>query len=255
MSIDALRLGWLRSGLHRGQREERQVGQLHAVGGEERALGLLAQLRQARHVHLDDGGELRGGLQRFHHALGDRHPEPRELLGAPAQRARNGLLRGRFRLRRSGCRRLLLDRLLFGGLRGRVEYVLLADAPAHAGACDRRQIDAVLAGELADERGDIAVAAVGGALARTTPRLRRRRDGLRRWSRGCEGAGAVGAGGAAAGAAGWWRRRAVEARAVQRRAARVPLVGSARPAAPGRRRARRSARAVRRPPRFRPPGP
>ena len=58
---------------------------------------------------------------------------------------------------RCGCRRLL----------GGVEDILLADAAADAGAGDGREVDAVLLGQLAHDRGDVGVAAaLGGGSGR-----------------------------------------------------------------------------------------
>ena len=56
--------------------EERQERELDAFPPLEVCLGALAQPGDRRDVDLDDGGELRGHLQGFHHARGD------ELRGA-----------------------------------------------------------------------------------------------------------------------------------------------------------------------------
>ena len=129
------------------------------------ALARCAQRGDAGDVDLDDGGELRRDLQRLDHPLGDDLAQPRHLLGAAAQRCgRRRRGRGRRRAwrparppawRGGGCGRRC------GGCRcaaalGGLEHVLLADAAADAGAGDGRQVDAVLGGELADERRDVA---------------------------------------------------------------------------------------------------
>ena len=74
-----------------------------------------------------------------------------------------------------------------GGLLGRGQHVLLADASADAGAGDRPEVDALLAGQPSNERSDVAAAPVTsgrrrrGVLRTHGRRGRRRgRGGLRR---------------------------------------------------------------------------
>ena len=76
-------------------------------------------------------------------------PAPRAALGAAAA--------GGLRLGRG-----LAARRPSGGLGG-VEDVLLADPAADAGAVDRGQVDAVLGGQLADQRGDVVAASPSAA--------------------------------------------------------------------------------------------
>src|SRR5690606_11745002 len=179
--------------LDRRHREERQERQLDALAGLEVGLGLLPQPRDLGDVDLDDGGELRGDLQRLHHAAGDRLPRARHLLGPAAQRE---LLLGRRRSvppcgrgggrgGRGGGRGLLLPGGLLRGA-GRLQDVLLADAAADAGALHRRQVHVVLGGELADQRRDVGGVAgrgLGGRRGRRRRLGRGRLLGLRRGRR------------------------------------------------------------------------
>src|SRR4051812_34268824 len=171
------------------QREERHVGELHALALLELRLRAVTQPRDPRDVGLEHGRQLSGDLQRLGHPLGDDPPEPRELLGAPAQarvgRARGGRRGGGLLLRRAVLRgrRLLrapvvalLGRLRAAALR-RIEHVLLADAPAHAGAGDLGEVDAVLRGEPPDQGSDVRRPAVVGVVA-VVGLLRRRLGGL-----------------------------------------------------------------------------
>ena len=145
--------------LDRGQREERQERQLHPVPGGEVGLGLVAQLGDAGDVDLDHGGQLRRHLQRLDHALGDdgRSRDSfsvRPRAGSVAAVAVRGC-------RPSQLRAVEAGRL--GGLcRRRVEHILLADPAADTGAGDRAEVDTVLGGEFADQRGDITRIGVGG---------------------------------------------------------------------------------------------
>jgi hypothetical protein len=138
---------------------------LTPLAGLEVALGPVAQRRDSRDVDLDDRGQLRRGLQRLAHALRD-DPRSRDIFsvvprsgdttGAGALAIAPGLPglgageRGSVDGNRLGAlavpggRRGLLGR---PGLR-RLEDVLLADAPADAGAGERAQVDAVLAASL-----------------------------------------------------------------------------------------------------------
>ncbi len=54
-----------------GAGDERHVGQLDAVALLVLVLFLLAQLDDARHVHLEDGVDMRAGALGFDHALRD----------------------------------------------------------------------------------------------------------------------------------------------------------------------------------------
>src|SRR5690349_9344427 len=60
--------------------DERQERQLDALAGREVVLGPVAQPRDLGDVDLDHRGQLGGGLQRLHHALGDEAAQPRHLL-------------------------------------------------------------------------------------------------------------------------------------------------------------------------------
>ena len=51
--------------------EERQVGELDAFTGQEVGLGCLTHTRDRRDVDLHDLGQLRRGLKRLHHSIGD----------------------------------------------------------------------------------------------------------------------------------------------------------------------------------------
>ena len=231
--------------LDRGEREERQERQLHAVPRREVGLGRVAEPGDLGDVDLDHGGQLRRDLQRLDHALGDDLTHAGHLLGATAQRAAapvtaGGLPRSRRRpRRRCGGRRLL-------GL-GRGEHVLLADAATDAGAGQRAEADAVLGGELADQRGD-----VGGVVA--VDRTGRPVPGQPGPATGATGAAATGAGAGAGGGAG----AAAGAGAARRGGAAAGAAAAERPGPepPGRpvrhRRRRRSRRGRRRPARSRP---
>ena len=70
--------------------EEGQEGELRAVLGQEAVLGAGAQGGDAGDVDLDDGGQLRGGVQRVDHALGDDLAQAAHLLRPAAQRGVDG---------------------------------------------------------------------------------------------------------------------------------------------------------------------
>ena len=62
-------MGCLRSAMDGCARDERHVGQLHAVALLVLGLFFFAQLHDARHVHLEDGVDVRAGLLGLDHAL------------------------------------------------------------------------------------------------------------------------------------------------------------------------------------------
>ena len=135
----------------------------------------VAQSSDASEVDLHHGRQLGRHLQRLDHAGRDGLAQPRHLLGRAPQRRSSwpgspvSATRGRL-----GRRLLLL-------LLGRLEDILLADAPADAGALQRREVDAMLGGQLADQWRDVGaalsavVAGAGGGcrLRRGSARSRR----------------------------------------------------------------------------------
>ena len=75
-------------------RDERHVGQLHAVALLVLRLLLLAQPHDLRHVHLEDGVHMRAGLLRLDHALRDDRAHLRhrhQLAGQRSGRWRRSL--------------------------------------------------------------------------------------------------------------------------------------------------------------------
>ena len=173
---DLLRLGVddrveLRVDLERldgGLREERQEGQLDALAGLEGGLGPVAEPGDVRDVRLDHGGELRRGLQRLDHPLGDDLTRPATSAGwcraartarrAAAGRRRRGTGGGGGAAAGADCSRAVRPQQqaaaaggggrrgggCLGGalLGGRLEDVLLADPAADPGAGDRIERDA-----------------------------------------------------------------------------------------------------------------
>jgi hypothetical protein len=74
--------------IHRCFGEERQVGQLHPLAGEEVGLRGVTQPRDVGDIDLEDLRQLRGTLQGLDHALGNDLAQPAHRLGLAAQRAR-----------------------------------------------------------------------------------------------------------------------------------------------------------------------
>ena len=164
-SIEALTTGCTRSASTAASAKNGRNDSLTPSRGLEVALGPGPQPGDLGDVDLDDGGQLRRDLQRLDHALGDQlrasgtasRCVPRSGLGAAASAAARGC-GGRRRLRAAAAAAAASAR--FGLGRG-VQHVLLADAAADAGAGHDAQVDAVLGGELADQRRDVpAVVAV-----------------------------------------------------------------------------------------------
>src|SRR5690606_27786594 len=171
-----LRVGLER--LDRGEREERQEREVRALARLEVGLRTVAQRGDARDVHLDGRGELGLGAQRLDHAAGDELAQAARLLGRAAQRRDRGdgrLLRATAGGGGCGGRGGLGLLRLAGGL----EHVLLADAAADAGARDRRQVDALVRGELAHERREVGAAGLRRRGGRRAGGGRRRGGGAR----------------------------------------------------------------------------
>ena len=214
---DGVELGVGLERLDGGQREERQERQLDALAGLERGLGPVAQPGDGGDVGLDHGGQLGRGLQRLDHALGDDLPGPGHPLGGAAQarlgdrgpgpaqaRVRLGGLGGRGLAGRGlagAARRARAGR--GGAARGQAGAAVRPDRAASSTSClrirpptpvpvTRGQVDAVLGGQLADQRGDVRALAPVGVIARG-----RRLLGLGGLGRRRRGAGRR-AGGAAA---------------------------------------------------------
>ena len=162
----ALTFGCDLQGLDRRLDQEWQVGQLDPLAGGEVVLHPGAQPGDVGQVDLHHRGQLGRDLERLDHPPRDGLPQPGHLLGGPAQRTglhgRCGRSGRRCRSSGSGRRRGRwgLGGLL--GLLGRGQHVLLANPPADPGAGDGRQVDAVLLGQLAHQRGDIAGVGVRG---------------------------------------------------------------------------------------------
>ena len=177
---DGVELGVGLERLDGGQREERQERQLDALAGLERGLGPVAQPGDGGDIGLDHGGQLGRGLQRLDHALGDDLPGAGHPLGGAAQarlgdrgpgpaqaRVRLGRLArarpGRARPERARPGPGAAGRGAGGGGGrrrgppgpGGVQHVLLADPAADTGPGHAGQVDAVLGGQLADQRGDV----------------------------------------------------------------------------------------------------
>ncbi|EME61428.1 ABC transporter ATPase [Amycolatopsis decaplanina DSM 44594] len=179
-----------------GLREERQERQVDALALLEGRLRPLAELGDLRDVHLVDLRELRGNLQRLAGLRGGDLPDPAGLLHGAAQGRELRRNRGLARSRRGGGRGGGgLGGGLLGGSRGGLllglggrEHVLLADAATDTAAGQRRQVDAVLRSELADQRRHVrrvvraVVAARRGGLRRGLGGGLRRLGGLRRGS-------------------------------------------------------------------------
>ena len=148
-----------RAGLH----DHVVVGRHRRVGAEA-LLDLPAERDAALHVdvHADDEvGDRRLGLR---HAAGDDALQPGRLLDDDVALGGAALGDG---ARGLGLRRLLLlgGLALVGCARRRTLDVRLHDPPARAGAVQRAEVDAALAGEAPGDRGrDHALAAVVGGL-------------------------------------------------------------------------------------------
>ncbi|ERN45266.1 ABC transporter ATPase [Prescottella equi NBRC 101255 = C 7] len=140
-----------------GLREERQERQVDALALGEVGLRLRTQRRDPGDVDLEGLGQLSGALQRFAGLDGRDLTDPVDLLRGATQvrefrthtRGRGG---GRSGGSGGGCSRSGGGSL--GGVGGG-EDVLLADASTDARARDLRQVDVVVGGELAHERGDV----------------------------------------------------------------------------------------------------
>src|SRR6185295_13967919 len=112
-----------------------------------------AQLRHFGHIHAMDGGHMRRGALGHHHVFGDLDAHLAHRLDASLGHGAGG---GR-RRRRSGCRRSRLREVRF--------HILPGDAPAGSGSFDLAEVEVILAGHLADQRGE------------RSGRFRRRRGG------------------------------------------------------------------------------
>ena len=151
-------------GLRRSLHKEGQEGELRAVLGQERVLRASAKRSNLGDVDLNDSGQLGGGLQRLHHAAGDRLTQTRHLLGRATQR--RGLADSfdlcggsRSRSRRGGSST--------SGCGGSLN-ILAAHAATDAGARHSGQVNAEVAGKLTHDRCHVDAAGCGG---------RRRNDG------------------------------------------------------------------------------
>jgi len=161
----AVHVGIVLQRVDRGARDEREIRRVDAVGGLVLLLQRLACGDDLRQVDLDRARDVRGGVERSAHVLGDPSPHRGHRLDRLA------------RLRRgSGCRRRL-RRLCSGssgssgsrrsgrrsrrscGSRARPLFderkdVLLRDAAATARARDLVRVDAVLGRDARDHRRD-----------------------------------------------------------------------------------------------------
>ena len=141
-----------------------RIGELLAgLRLELRARFLLPDPRDAREVDLEERGDVRGGVARRDHVLARERADLRHRLDAvagPRLRARGRAARRRVarasRARRGAAcapgRDVVLD-------------VLLRDAARDAGALHRGELDAVLGGDLSDERRGLRAEALLEAVA------------------------------------------------------------------------------------------
>ena len=129
-----------------GAHEERHESKSRSVALLESVLEFVAQIDDASHVHFEHAVDVSAGAARFDHALRDDLAH----VGHGHQIAGNRSWRGsRGWTRAAGAaagasRAVVLDE---------IENVLLGDAAAGAGATHFCEIDIVLAGEFADQRG------------------------------------------------------------------------------------------------------
>ena len=147
-------------GLGRSLHEEGQERQLGAVLGKESVLRTRAQSSNLRDVDLDNRGQLSRGLQRLDHTASDRLTQSRHLFGRATQRRRLTNSGGRRGGSSRGGRCGGSSNGSAGGSGGSLN-VLAANAAADTRARHGRQIDAELAGELTNDRGDIRGAGHG----------------------------------------------------------------------------------------------
>ena len=145
-----------------GARDERHVGELDAVALLVLRLLLFAELDDARHVHLEDGVDVRAGALRLDHALRDDGAHLRHRDEFAGLRLRCGGLgcgrRGSCRGGRGGSRSRRLRALLQV-----TDNIGLRDAAGGSGARDLGQVDVVVLRDLADQRRGADALAFGGS--------------------------------------------------------------------------------------------
>ena len=152
-SIDALTVGCTRSASTVASAKNGRNDSFTPWRWPEVGLGLVAQLGDPGDVDLDHRGELGRDLQRLDHPLGDDGAQPGHLLGAAAQRARA----------RPWRRPAWPSRARPAAGRGAAALAAASSTsclrirPPTPVPVERGQVDAVLGGELADQRGDVAV--------------------------------------------------------------------------------------------------
>ncbi len=111
---------------------------------------LLPQARHACHIDPVDRVNVRAGAHALHHAVGDDGPHAgeRHRLCWQAGKFRRRHLR---HLRWGHFSTALFGRAIVRRLR-RTQYVVLADTPTRASACDAAQVDAMFFGNAASKR-------------------------------------------------------------------------------------------------------
>ena len=159
-------------GLGGGAGDEGQEGQAEAIAFAELLLGPGAQARDLGHIDAVDGGDVGRSAFGEQHVLGDLLAHDAHgleanpgRLGARERRQRFGRRSGRAHKDGGGCwrgshrssRRSGLGRRSRGSGGGEVSVdVGLGDTAARAGTFHELEIDVVLAGDLADQRGNRA---------------------------------------------------------------------------------------------------
>ena len=167
-----------------GADEERHEGEARAVALLESGFGFVAQLHNAGEIDLKHAVHVGAGAARFDHALGDdlahlRHGD--EVAGDGGGLGRRGGRRdGRWRRSGNGSGR---GRSRGGfGFRDEIHDVLLGDAATEARSGYLREIEIVIAGDLAHERRRARVVVFFVLCRRCGLHGRsRRRSGGRNW--------------------------------------------------------------------------